>query len=373
MYIKNINIKNFRNYDKLSLEFNKGINIIYGNNGQGKTNLLESLYFLALTKSHRSYIDNNLIKDNKDSFKLIGNIYVEKIKTKLEINYNIKQKTLKIDNNEVKKINEYISKMNIIIFYPDDLELIKNSPNIRRRFLNLELSQLQSDYYILINDYNKILKIRNDYLKKNKNFDKSYFEIITNYLIDKAIQIYRIRNKFIIRLNENIEEIYKNLTDIDNFNILYKTSIYFENYERDYLKEKLNKEFKKIYDKELKYKMTLIGPHRDDIEFYIKDKNIKQFASQGQQRMAVLALKLAEINIFKQYKNNYPIILLDDVFSELDKKKKNNLLKYINDDIQVIITTTDLSNISKKLLNKAKLIQIENGQVKKIVEVKENE
>ena len=158
----------------------------------------------------------------------------------------------------------------------------------------------------------------------------------------------------------------KRIFDMYNIPInLYKTSIYFENYERDYLKEKLNKEFKKIYDKELKYKMTLIGPHRDDIEFYIKDKNIKQFASQGQQRMAVLALKLAEINIFKQYKNNYPIILLDDVFSELDKKKKNNLLKYINDDIQVIITTTDLSNISKKLLNKAKLIQIENGQIKK--------
>lgn len=371
MYIKDINIKNFRNYDNLSLKFDKGINIIYGNNGQGKTNLLESLYFLALTKSHRSYIDNNLIKNNKDSFKLVGNIYFNKIKTKLEINYSDKNKILKIDNNEIKKINEYISKMNIIIFYPDDLELIKNSPNIRRRFLNLELSQLQSDYYVLINDYNKILKMRNDYLKKNNNFDKNYFNIITNYLIDKSIQIYRIRNKFINKLNDNIGDIYYNLTNIKNFNIIYKTSINFDNYNKDYLKEKLEKEFNKLYEKELKYKVTLIGPHRDDIEFYIENNNIKQFASQGQQRMAVLALKLAEINIFKQYKDDYPIILLDDVFSELDKKKKNNLLKYIDNDIQVLITTTDLSNINKKLLNRSKLIQIDNGNIKKIVEVKE--
>lgn len=370
MYIKDINIVNFRNYDKLSLKFEKGINIIYGNNGQGKTNLLESLYVLALTKSHRSYIDNNLIKNNADCLRISGNIYFNKIKTKLEISMDEKKKKLKVDNNEVKKINEYISKMNIIIFYPDDLELIKNSPNVRRKFLNMELSQLYSNYYVLINEYNKILKLRNDYLKKNHNFDKNYFDIITNYLIDKAIQIYRIRNKFIIKLNDNVKEIYKNLTKLDNFNIIYNNSINFENYEKDYLKLKLENEFKKIYEKEIKYKVTLIGPHRDDLEFYIENKNIKQYGSQGQQRMAVLALKLAEINIFKQYKDSYPILLLDDVFSELDKKKKNSLLEYIKDDIQVLITTTDLNNINKKLKDKSKLIQIDNGEIKKIIEVK---
>ncbi len=369
MYINDINIVNFRNYDKLSLKFNKGINIIYGNNGQGKTNLIESLYVLAFTKSHRSYIDNNLIKKNKNNLKVNGNIYINKIKSKLEIQIKDNNKILKMDNNEVKKINEYISKMNIIIFYPDDLELIKNSPNIRRKYLNLELSQLYSNYYVLINEYNKILKIRNDYLKKNSKNDKTYFDIITNYLIDKAIQIYRIRNKFIIKLNNNVTKIYKNLTGLDNFNIIYKTSIAFDNYEKDYLKTILEKEFKNIYQKEIKYKMTLIGPHRDDLEFYIDNKNIKEYGSQGQQRMAVLALKLAEIDIFKQYKDSYPILLLDDVFSELDKRKKNNLLKYINNDIQVLITTTDLSNISKKLLDKAKLIQIEDGNIKKIKEV----
>lgn len=370
MYIKDINIVNFRNYDKLSLKFEKGINIIYGNNGQGKTNLLESLYVLALTKSHRSYIDSNLIKNDKEYLKITGNIYFNKIKTKLEISMDNKKKILKIDNNELKKINEYISRMNIIIFYPDDLELIKNSPNIRRKFLNMELSQLYSNYYVLINEYNKILKLRNDYLKKNHNFDKNYFNILTNYLIDKAIQVYRIRNKFIIKLNNNVKEIYKNLTGLDNFYISYITSINFDNYDKDYLKEIIEKELKKIYEKELKYKVTLIGPHRDDLEFYIGSKNIKQYGSQGQQRMAVLAIKLAEIDIFKQYKDSYPILLLDDVFSELDKRKKNSLLKYINNDIQVLITTTDLANINKELKDKSKLIQIDNGTIKKITEVK---
>ena len=370
MYIKDINIINFRNYDKLSLKLEKGINIIYGNNGQGKTNLLESLYVLALTKSHRSYIDNNLIKNNKTFLKINGNIYFNKIKTKLEIKIEDNKKILKIDSNEIKKVSDYISKMNIIIFYPDDLELIKNSPNVRRKFLNMELSQLYSNYYILINEYNKILKIRNDYLKKNNNFDINYFNIITNYLIDKSIQIYRIRNKFINKINNNVTEIYKNLTGIDNFKINYINSINFESYEKDYLKKILELEYKKIYKKELKYKVTLIGPHRDELEFILNNKNIKQYGSQGQQRMAVLALKLAEIDIFKQYKDSYPILLLDDVFSELDRKKRNCLLKYINNDIQVLITTTDLATINKELKDKSKLIQINNGEIKKITEVK---
>ena len=371
MYLKDIKINNFRNYDKLSLNFDNGINIIYGNNGQGKTNLLESLYVLGVTKSHRSYIDNNLIKNNKDYLKINGNIYLNKIKTNLEILINKNEKKIKVDKNEVNKISDYISKMSILIFYPDDLSLIKGSPNERRKFLNLELSQLNKDYYILLNDYNKILKMRNDYLKKNNNFDINYYDILTNYLIDKSISIYKLRNKFIERLNENIEIIYKNLTNIDNFIIKYKPNIEIDNY--DNIKELLYKEYQKQKEKEFKYKTTLIGPQRDELEFYIGDTNLKMYGSQGQQRMAVLATKLAEIDIFKKYKNDTPILLLDDVFSELDKTKKNNLLKYIESDIQVLITTTDLTNISRKLLKQAKLIKIKDGNIEKISEVNKNE
>lgn len=368
MYLKNINIRNFRNYDNLSLQFEKGINIIYGSNGQGKTNLLESLYVLGMTKSHRSYIDNNLIKNDEVAFKINGTIYKDNIKTKLEISFNEQEKILKIDNNLIKKVSDYISKMNIIIFYPDDLSLIKGSPSERRRFLNSEISQLYSDYLLVINDYNKLLKMRNDYLKKN-NYDYNYLSILTDYLIDKAIIIYKMRYKFILKLNENVRSIYESLSGIKNFNIIYKTSIKFQNYEKEYLKQELKKNFEKNLKKDIKNKITSIGPHRDELEFLIDSENIKNYGSQGQQRMAILAIKLAEITIFKQYRGNNPILLLDDVFSELDKKKKNNLLKYINNDIQTIITTTDLNNINKKIRDKSKLIEIENGTIKKITEV----
>lgn len=371
MYLKDIKITNFRNYNSLSLQFDKGINIIYGKNGQGKTNLLESLYVLGMTKSHRSYIDNNLLQTGKDSFKLVGNLYENGIKTKLELIFQENTKLLKLDNNEIKKISDYVSRMNIIIFYPDDLSLVKGSPSERRRFLNSEISQLYGEYLLVLNDYSKLLKMRNDYLKKNK-FDENYFAILTDYLIDKAIIIYKMRYRFVCKLNENINAIYENLSEIKNFEIVYKTSIKFKDYDRNSMKEELKSNFKKILVKERKNKITLIGPHRDDLDFLIGNENIKNFGSQGQQRMAILAIKLSEIKIFHQYKGSNPILLLDDVFSELDKKKKNNLLHYINQDIQTIITTTDLNNISKKIRDQSRLIEIEKGSIKKIVEVNKN-
>lgn len=368
MYLKSIKIQNFRNYDNLSLNFEKGLNIIYGNNGQGKTNLLESLYVLGMTKSHRSYIDNNLIKDDKNSFKILGNLFIDHIKSKLELSYDGKTKLLKIDNNEIKKLSNYISKMNIIIFYPDDLNLIKGSPYERRRFLNSEVSQLSSEYLNVLNDYNKLLKMRNDYLK-NKQIDNNYLDILTDYLIDKAIIIYKMRYKFVEKLNNYVKNIYKDLSNIDNFKIIYKTSFIINNFNKESLKLELKNQFNKNKKKELKNKVTMIGPHRDELEFFINNDNIKNLGSQGQQRMAILAIKIAEIEIIKQYKGSYPILLLDDVFSELDRKKRNNLLKYLENDIQTIITTTDLTSISKKIRDKSKLINIENAKIKKIVEV----
>ena len=368
MYLKNIQIQNFRNYDKLSISFEKGINIIYGNNGQGKTNLLESLYVLGMTKSHRSYIDNSLIKEGKQFFKIKGNLVIDYIKTKLEINYDSIEKKVKLDNNLIKKVSNYISKMNIIIFYPDDLSLIKGSPGERRRFLNSEISQLSGDYLVILNDYNKLLKMRNDYLK-NTDIDENYLNVLTDYLIDKAVILYKMRYKFIEKVNQKIKNIYKNLSNLDNFKVIYKTSFKIDNYQKDLLRETIRKNFKKNLNKDKKNKITMIGPHRDDLEFFIGEDNLKNFGSQGQQRMAILSIKLAEIDIINQYKGSNPILLLDDVFSELDKKKKNNLLAYLTNDIQAIITTTDLTNIAKKIRDKSKLIEIKNGSINKITEV----
>lgn len=363
MYISNLKISNFRNYELLKLELNPNINIIIGNNGQGKTNLLESIYVLGLTKSHRSFIDNNLIKQNEKICKIKCELVKNNISSKLEIVLENKKKKLKIDNNNINKNSDYISNMNIIIFYPEDLELIKGSPSSRRRFLNLELSQLNSNYLIILNEYNKLLKMRNDYLKNNY-IDHNYLNILTDYLIEKAIIIYKLRKKFIDKLNKNIEKIYYDITKLNNFNIKYKSSIDLDNLSYDSLKKNLEEKFNEMKIQESKLKTTLVGPHRDDLEFYLDNLNLKNYGSQGQQRIAVISLKLGEIDIFKQYKENTPILLLDDVFSELDEKKKNNLLKYIKNDIQVVITTTDINNINKKIIKNSKIIEINNGKIK---------
>lgn len=377
MIIKKITLKNFRNYDNLSLKFYKGINIVYGANAQGKTNLLESIYFLGLTKSHRSFIDNSLIKKNRENALINGVINKGKLDVNMSINLSLNNKLLKIDNDVIKKTSNYISKLNIIIFTPDDLEIIKSSPQVRRKFLDMELSQLYSNYYIILNEYNKLLKIRNNYLKKinkKENIDQNYFNILTNYLIDKAILIYKMRFKFINKINEYSNDIYKNITGYENFNIKYKMNI-VENIDifDINIKSKLIDLYNEKIEEDIKFKSTIIGPHKDDFEFYLNDKNLKLYGSQGQQRVAVLSLKLCEIELFKKYKEETPILLLDDIFSELDEKKKNNLLKYIVKNIQTIITTTDLNSISKKLLKKSKIFKIDDGKIEKIKEVEIDE
>ena len=376
MILKDIKIVNFRNYSKINLSLIHGINIIYGKNAQGKTNLLESIYVLALTKSHRFFIDNSLIKRGYPMSKIKGTLLKNKIPYKFEVTIGENFKNIKIDNEDIKKISDYISKMNVIIFYPEDLELIKGFPNIRRRFLNLELSQLNANYLNLFNDYQKILKMRNEYLKKiskRELIDESYFDILNNFYVEKCIEIYKIRNKMIERLNENVEAIYKNITGFDNFSIRYKNNLNLENYDRESIKTAILNKMEQVKKQERKLGTTMVGPNRDDIEFYLNDLNMREYASQGQQRIAIITLKLAEIEIFKKYLNDTPILLLDDVFSELDIKKRNNLLKYIDNNIQTIITTTDLKNINRKILLKSKLIEIENGTIKKIREVEIND
>lgn len=369
MYIKDIRLTNFRNYNTLSLTFHKGINIIHGENAQGKTNLLEAIYVLGLTKSHRSFIDKNLIKENCENAKVIGNIIQQDVSTKFEIMMTNSKKQLKIDGDIIKKTSDYLSKINIIIFYPDDLELVKGSPNVRRRFLNVELSQLNANYYTILNDYNRLLKMRNDYMKVNYDqFNENYFSVLTSYFIEKSILLLKMRKKLIDKLNSYITDIFYHISSLENFHIKYDSFIEYDSSEK-VMKEKFEEVLSSMREKEMRYKTTLIGPHRDDFSFYIGKMPLKNYGSQGQQRMAVLALKLSEIEIFKSYKKESPILLLDDVFSELDDCKKNNLLKYINEDIQTIITTTDLSDIDKTIVNQSKRIEIENGSIKQIEEV----
>lgn len=340
------------------LEFNKNVNIFIGKNAQGKTSILESIYVLALTKSMRTSYDVDLIKKNNDFSLIKGDLKLEHYTKNMEIIIENNKKTLKLNKNMIKKVSDYISIMKVIMFSPDDLDIVKKSPADRRNLLNIELCQLFSNYMRVLNEYNKILKMRNEYIRnfsQNINFD--YLDILTDKLIDRALVIMEYREKFIMMINANINQIFNKIMGQTGLRVVYEKSINLNT------KEEIKQFYKDNFFQEQNKKMTLYGPHRDDFSFYLNDDNLKNFGSQGQQRVAILSFKLAEINLFKEKCGNYPIVLLDDIFSELDIEKRNKLLKFIKSNIQFIITTTDIKNISDKILDKANIFKIKNGNI----------
>ncbi len=345
------------------------MNVFVGNNAQGKTNILEAITILALTKSHRVGNNPNLVQFNKKKCSIKGVIKKNQIITKLEVDIIDDQKKLIINNTNIKKVADYISNLNVIVFSPDDLDIIKGSPNIRRNLLNIQLSQLSKDYLNTYNQYNKLLKTRNEYLKvlfNNNIADKDYLDIITDKLVDKAILIYKMRKEYIDFININIDNYYSEISGMSGIKVIYTPNIVINEYDEESIRKSLKHNFYKNYMKELNYGMTLYGPHRDDIIFELDNNDLKYYGSQGQQKLAILAFKLSEINIFNNYCGTNPVLLLDDIFSELDIKKRNKLLKFINkDDLQSIITTTDLKNINKRYLNDAYIFEVINGQIER--------
>ena len=343
------------------------MNVFVGNNAQGKTNILEAITILALTKSHRVGNNPNLVQFNKKKCSIKGVIKNNQIISKLEIDIVDDQKKLLINDTNIKRVADYISHLNVIVFSPDDLDIIKGSPNIRRNLLNIQLSQISKEYLNTYNQYNKLLKTRNEYLKvlfNNNIADKNYLDIITDKLVEKAILIYQKRNDYINYINENIDNYYFEIAGMSGIKVKYVPNIDIKEYDEETIRKSLKHNFYKNYMKELNYGMTLYGPHRDDIIFEFENNDLKYYGSQGQQKLAVLAFKLSEINIFNNYCGTNPVLLLDDIFSELDIKKRNKLLKFINkDDLQSIITTTDLKNINKRYLNNANIFEVINGQI----------
>lgn len=359
MILTNLKLKNFRNYDELDLNFNKKINIFIGNNAQGKTNILESIYVLSLTKSHRTNKDIYLIKKDSLFTKVIGTIKENEKSSKYEILINERGKRVSINDRPLKKVSEYLSKINAIMFCPDDLEIIKRSPQERRSFFNVSISGFNNEYIRYLNEYNKILKSRNEYLKTNEIINKDYLDVLTNKLIDLNIYIYKERKKYVETINKYLSDIYKDITGKTNILLKYDSFIEDENN----IKEELEDKFNLIYNTEILQRVTLLGVHKDDFSIFIDDVKINNYGSQGQHRIAVLCLKLSEIKIYEEEYDKKPILLLDDIFSELDVNKKANIIKFINNDLQVFITSTDLNNIDKKIIKNADIFKIDNGKV----------
>jgi len=363
MIIKNIKLKNFRNYENLDFVLNNRLNIIIGNNAQGKTNILESIYFLSLTKSFFAVNDKVVIKKNCLYARIDGIITSNNGCNNLSILVNNCGKYLKIGNKEIKKSSDYLGYLKVILFSPDNIRLLKEGPSIRRRFLNIEISQLSKRYILILNQFNDLLKQRNEYLKNIRNslVDKNYMLILNQKFAELAYQIYNFRNDFIVEINKRIKDIYKSIINIDNIEIKYITDIKLN--DKETMINEIIDRLDRNYDKEILYGSTLIGPQRDDFCILLNGNDISSYGSQGQMRIAILSVKLSEIDIIFNKFGEYPVILLDDIFSELDVDKKNKLIKYLNCDKQVIITTTDIENINEELVNNAKLFKIDKGKV----------
>lgn len=364
MNIENLNLINFRNYDSLNIEFNNKLNIIIGKNAQGKTNILESIYYLSITRPVSFLNDKNIIKNGNDCCSIISTIKLNETSFKLRIVIDKNNKKLFIDNNEIKKHSDFIGKLKVILYTPDSLNLIKLNPNNRRRFLNVGISQLFTRYINILNDFNVILRQRNEYLKIMKlgNYNVDYFDIITEKFVDLSVMIYKYRKKYVNQLNEQIDKIFYDIFNLNGLSINYITNFSIE--DDDNLKTFMLKKMHDNLSKEILYGNTLLGPHRDDFLLEFCGNDMVSYGSQGQLKLAVLTLKLAEVNVFYQVSGTYPVLLLDDLFSELDIINRNKIIKYLkNLNIQIFITTTDLKNINKKILGNIKVYEIKNGRV----------
>ena len=371
MYLDKIELKNFRNYKSIKVKLNSHMNIFIGNNAQGKTNILESIYVLALTKSHRYGIENNLINSNYNFCFVKGTIKEENKIKDLEIQFDKNKKKLLINKKEIRKVSDYISNMKIIMFCPDDLDIIKGSPQIRRNLINIQISQLFSSYVKYLNEYNKILKSRNEYLKMisiNSLSDFRYLDVLNQELCDRALKIYNYRQKYLSFINQKIGNIFERITSISGLNIIYENNIGIDNFIDDDIKKKLINKLSTNIKREIMQGTTLYGPHRDDFCFCIGKNNMRLYGSQGQQRMAIIAFKIAEIEFFREILGTTPILLLDDIFSELDISTRKKLIQFIPDELQTIITTTDLKNIQKNIVSKAKVFDVNKGNITEKVE-----
>jgi DNA replication and repair protein RecF len=357
MIIKSIELSDYRNYDHLSLEFSPGTNILYGDNAQGKTNILEAIYVSATTKSHKGSKDRDIINFDKEEAHIRTVIEKENVDTRIDMHLRKnKSKGLAIDGQRVKKAADLIGLCNVVFFSPEDLGIIKNGPSERRRFVDMELCQLDSFYFYNLSNYNKIVDQRNTLLK-DMYFNPQLRETLNIWdmqLVSYGSKIIERRKLFVEQLNEIIEGIHFSLSGgREKIKIVYEPDVEMDAFE---------KKLQENQERDVRSKMTTVGPHRDDFSFLIGDVDIRKFGSQGQQRTAALSLKLSEIELVKKITKDTPILLLDDVLSELDSNRQNYLLNSIGT-IQTIITCTGLEEFVNNRFEIDRVYKVTNGTV----------
>ena len=357
MIIKSLELENFRNYKSLNIEFDKGVNILYGDNAQGKTNILEAIYVSATTKSHKGAKDKEIINFEAEEAHIKTYLDKEGLERRVDMHLRkSKSKGIAIDTVRLKKAAQLLGLLNVVFFSPEDLSIIKDAPAQRRRFVDMELCQLDQSYLYDLNQYNKIIAQRNKLLKDMYNNQdlKNMLGIWDMQIITYGQKIIKRRRLFVDQLNEIIDDIHFKLSGgKERIKVEYAPYVSEDNFEEM---------LKKAREKEIKLKSTSVGPHKDDFIFIVNGIDIRTYGSQGQQRTAALSLKLSEIELVKKITGDNPVLLLDDVLSELDSNRQNHLLNNIGD-IQTIITCTGLEDFVNNRIKINKIFKVETGVV----------
>ncbi len=361
MLLTKISLVNFRNINQLNLSLDNPLTILYGENGQGKTNIMESIYLLSNASSFRTSYYREMIQNNMDEAIITGEIDFLKKRDHLKMILKKSGKTAFINDVLIQKVSDYIGKFNVICFSPEDVSLFKDSPSVRRHFLDKELSSLFPVYIKQLIIFKSVLEERNILLKGN--IDLNLLEVIDDKLIESSYDIYKRRKWLISKIEEFATKIYKKLTnEAQQIKIVYQT--FLDEYHQDNYLAKGKEIYKKTLSKDKEKYYTTVGIHKDDFKVYLNEMEIDMYASQGQQRLISLSMKLAVAEIISKAIKREPLILLDDAFSEIDTFKKEKLLEYVLKKEQVLITCTDYKNlIHQKQYNKITLLHVKEGKI----------
>lgn len=359
MYIKSLQLLNYRNYESLAIELGKNVNVFMGDNAQGKTNVLEAIYYCAFAKSHRTNRDKELVNVHSENSFIRLEVAKNRLDKRIDINIlKDGRKAISINSIKVSKISELVGTFNVVMFSPEDLRIVKESPGVRRKFIDMELCQLDSKYYYNLVQYNKVLFERNTILKQ-RNIDEAMLDVYDMQLAHFGNSIITSRLKYINKLNSYSEDIHRDITSGKEF-IEFKYVSTTKNLEN--IEQSLLEQLKSLRKRDIEKRITSVGPHRDDFSILINSMDSKIYGSQGQQRTAVLTIKFASLKIIKDITGEYPVLLLDDVLSELDFKRKAYILRSIQE-IQSIITCTGIEDLTSYLDESSKVFKVKDGIV----------
>lgn len=368
LFVEQLALKQYRNLEQINLTFSDGLHFFIGPNAQGKTNLLESLYVVAIGKSHRTRSHKELIRFGQSMAKIRLILKRGEHSERLEVKISPKGKKISKNGVEQRKLSQYIGTLPAIMFAPEDLELVKGGPLVRRKFLNMEIGQVSPRYLFDLSKYNQLIQQRNHLLKQepqSKQYQTELLDVLDEQMIPIAVRIWKKRIGFLRDLNKWSCDIHQQISQQkERLHIHYQSSVPIEtDMKEEEIQERFKQEIRRVRKKEVSRRVTLLGPHRDDIRVKLGEIDINTFGSQGQQRTVALSLKLAEIEYMYQKMGIYPILLLDDVLSELDDIRRNYLFRAIQGRVQTFVTTTGLDGIDTELVRNANVYHIKQGTI----------